>query len=223
MPVEILNLSKALSAASPAEFAEALAAAGAGIDWSTVDLVIANTMVSFWAVHLANAARKPSALYVHESSAIRRFFAPLLPPALFPVVEEAFRSATRVVFTADASRSVFDYLSDRGNFRLLPSWVDVTRVDAFVAAHDPAALRRKHGLDPEAVVFVNIGSVCERKGQHIFVRAIELLKEELRVTYPGRKIQFVMVGAREGTVLSDQFGCCLFHVGILDGLQGQGE
>ena len=201
MPVEILNVSKALSAASPADFAEALTVVGKGIDWSTIDLLIANTMVSFWAVHLAKAARKPSVLYVHESSPIRRFFAPLLPPALFPVVEDAFRSATRVVFTADASRAVFDYLGDRGNFRLLPSWVDVARIDAFVAAHDPAALRRKHGLDPEAVIFVNIGSVCERKGQHIFVRAIELLKEELRVTYPGRKIQFVMVGAREGTYL----------------------
>ena len=158
-------------------------------------------MVSFWAVQLAKGAGKPSVLYVHESSAIRRFFGPLVPPALFPVIEDAFRSATRVVFTADATRQVFEYLGDRGNFRLLPSWVDVARIDAFAAAHDQAALRRKHGLDPDAVLFVNIGSVCERKGQHIFIRAIELLKEELRFTYPGRKLQFVMVGAREGTYI----------------------
>jgi len=138
---------------------------------------------------------------VHESSPVRRFFGPLVAPALFPLIEDAFHDATRVVFTAEATRVVFDYLADRGNFRLLPSWVDVARIDAFAAAHDKAALRRKHGLDPDAVLLVNIGSVCERKGQHIFIRAIELLKEELRFTYPGRRIQFVMVGAREGTYL----------------------
>ncbi|MEO6876442.1 MAG: glycosyltransferase family 4 protein, partial [Opitutaceae bacterium] len=201
MPVEVLDLSTALAADSPAAFATALESVSRPLDWSGTDLVIANTMVSFWAIHLAQAARKPSLLYVHESSVIRRFFAPLLSPALFPVVEDAFRHATRVVFTAAASRTVFDYLGDRGNFRLLPSWVDVARIDAFAAAHDKTSLRRKHGLDPDATLFVNIGSICERKGQHIFIRAVELLKEELRITYPGKKLQIVMVGAREGTYL----------------------
>ena len=196
MPVEVADLSAAFRATSPKEFSAALPPLASG-----VDLVIANTMVSFWAVHLAKAAGVPSLLYVHESTPVRRYFEPILPPALFPVVEEAFRQATRVVFTADSTRLVLDYLNDRGNFTLLPSWVDVARIDAFAAAHDKASLRRKHGLDPDAALFVNIGSVCERKGQHIFIRAIELLKEELRITYPGRKLQFVMVGARPGVYL----------------------
>jgi glycosyltransferase involved in cell wall biosynthesis len=200
LPVEVADLSAAFAAASPAEFSAALAAA-VPVEWSTVDLLVANTMVSFWAVHLAAAAHKPALLYVHESAAIRRFFEPILHPALFPLVEAAFRRATRVVFTADSSRAVFDYLDDRGNFRLLPSWVDVARIDAFAAAHDRAALRRKHGLDPAAVLLVNVGSICERKGQHIYLRAAELLREELRHTYPDRKIQWVMVGARPGLYL----------------------
>ena len=201
MPVEVIDVSAAFAAVSPAAFDRVLASATRAIDWPGTDLVIASTMVSFWAVHLARAARKPSLLYVHESSSIRRFFGPIVPPALFSVIEEAFRSASRVVFTAEATRQVFDYLDDRKNFRLLPSWVDVARIDAFAATHDKLSLRRKHGLDPGAVLFVNIGSICERKGQHIFIRAIELLREELRLTHPGRKIQYVMVGAREGTYL----------------------
>ena len=200
MPVDVLDLSAAFRAGSPGEFHAALKSA-AKADWNCIDLVIANTMVSFWAIHLAQAAGKPSLLYVHESATIRRFFQPIVKPVLFPVIEEAFRKATQVVFTADASRLVFDYLNNRGNFVLLPSWVDVARIDAFAAAHDKASLRHKHGLDPDAVLLVNIGSVCERKGQHIFIRAIELLKEELRFTYPGRKIQFVMVGTRPGLYL----------------------
>lgn len=194
MPVELIDLSGTFRAGSAKEFHRALATAGeTKIDWANTDLVIANTMVSFWAVHLAEAAKKPALLYVHESSPIRRFFEPLLPAELFPVVEDAFRLAERVVFTADSSRLVYDYLNERDNVALLPSWVDVARIDAFAAAHDKADLRRKHGLDPAAVLLVNIGSVCERKGQHVFIRAVELLKEELRFTYPGRKIHFVMV------------------------------
>jgi len=200
MPVEVADLSAAFRATSAKAFHAALPPPTALVGADT-DLVIANTMVSFWAVHLAQAAGVPSLLYVHESTPVRRYFEPILPAALFPVVEEAFRQATRVVFTADASRLVFDYLNGRRNFTLLPSWVDVARIDAFAATHDKASLRRKHGLDPDAALLVNIGSVCERKGQHIFIRAIELLKEELRFTYPGRKIQFVMVGARPGVYL----------------------
>ncbi len=200
MPVTVLDLAKAFRAKSEQEFHAALAAA-TKLNWDDVDLVIANTMVSFWAIHLAHAAGKPALLYVHESSPIRRFFEPIISAALFPVVEDAFRWAQRVVYTADSSRLVFDYLNDRSNAVLLPSWVDVARVDAFAAAHHKADLRRKHGLDPDAVLIVNIGSVCERKGQHIFIRAIELLKEELRITYPGKKIHFLMVGARAGVYL----------------------
>jgi glycosyltransferase involved in cell wall biosynthesis len=200
MPVTVLDLAAAFRAGSEGEFKAALQSA-AKSESHEFDLVIANTMVSFWAIHLAEAAGKPTVLYVHESSPVRRFFEPILSAALFPVVEQAFRLARRVVFTADSSRLVFDYLNDGDNFILLPSWVDVARVDAFAASHQKTELRRKHGLDPDAVLIVNIGSVCERKGQHIFIRAIELLKEELRFTYPNRKIHFVMVGARAGVYL----------------------
>lgn len=201
MPVEVIDLAPALDAETPADFHTALVATTGRLPWGEVDVVIANTMVSFWAVHAARAAGKPCLLYVHESSGVRRFFEPILAPGLFPVVEEAFRLATRVVFTADSSRRVFDHLGDRGNFTLLPSWVDAGRIDAFAAAHRSADLRRKHGLDPDAVLVVNIGSVCERKGQHVFIQAAELLKSELAALYPGRKIQFVMVGARPGLFL----------------------
>ncbi len=201
MPVAILDLSAALKSESTDDFYSALAAATGGLPWQETDLVLCNTMVSFWAVHAAQRASLPVLMYVHESAHIRRFFAPTLSPALIPLIESAFREATRVVFTADSSRAVFSYLDERNNFVSLPSWVDVARVDAFAAVQSKAELRRKHGLDPDAVLIVNIGSICERKGQHIFIRTIELLKAELPTAYPGKKIQFVMVGARAGVYL----------------------
>ncbi len=36
-----------------------------------------------------------------------------------------------------------------------------------------AAMRRKHGFTDDETIIANIGTVCERKGQHVFLRAIE--------------------------------------------------
>lgn len=200
LPVRVVDVSSALGAESPEAFHERLHTATAALPWADTDLVVANTMVAFWAVPAAARHGRPALLYVHESSPVRRFFAPLLAPALFPVVEDAFRRAARVVFTAASSRAVFPHL-DRGQFALLPGWTDLAALDAFAAAHDPAALRRKHGFDPADVLLVNIGTVCERKGQHTFLQAAALLRGELRQLHPAKRIRFVIVGARPGLYL----------------------
>ncbi|MEY3775710.1 MAG: Hyaluronan synthase [Verrucomicrobiota bacterium] len=198
LKVEIWDVSALTGAKNPAGFAVALKSFAAARTWDQVELFICNTLLTFWGVHLAAHLGRTSAFYLHESSAVKRFFAASLPPLMHPVVEEAFRLATRVIFTAQSTRGIHEELNLNDNFRLLPSWVDFERIDAFAAAHAPAALRSKHGLDPDAVVVVNIGSVCERKGQHIYIRGIDLLRKELPARFPGKKIQWVMVGARPG-------------------------
>lgn len=201
MPVTLIDLGKTLAAETADEFSSCLEVAAGVLPWTETDLLIANTIVSFWAIRMAHAKKLPSLFYVHESSPVRRFFKKDIAPDVLPLIEDAFRLATRVVFTADSSRRIFNDLGDKGNFVLLPSWVDAKRIDAFSAEHSSADLRRKHGLDPEAVLVINVGSVCERKGQHIFIQAVDLLRSELPVLYPGKKIQFLMVGARPGLFL----------------------
>ena len=159
-------------------------------------------MVAFWGVHLAQRLGIPSLLYIHESAPVRRFFAPLLPAALIPEAETAFGSADRVAFIAAASMPVHSRHERRGNFLYTPSWIDVARLETYRAANPRAALRAKLGLPADALVVANIGSVCERKGQHIYVRAIALLERELAaagVALPPRR--YLMVGGREGIYL----------------------
>ena len=198
LKVEIWPAAALLGAKTPADFATALKNFAGSRTWDDTDVFVCNTMLTFWGVHLAAHLGKSSALYIHESNTVKRFFSPLLPPVMHETVEEAFRLATRVVYTAQATRDLHEELNVHDNFRTLASWVDFARIEQFTAAHDQAALRRKHGLDPDAVVIVNIGSVCERKGQHIYIRGIDLLGKELPTLFPGKKIQWVMVGAREG-------------------------
>ena len=201
MEVTVADVGPALKATTADEFHAQLKILSGTIDWPNVDLVLANTLVTFWAVHLAHRAGKSALFYVHESAPIPRLFSPLVAPELIPVVEEALTLAQRVAFTADASRQVQTARKQRDNFRVLPSWLDVAGIQQFRATHEKAALRAKHGFAPDSIVLLNLGTVCERKGQHVFLQAAELLEPEFRSRYPNRKIEFVMVGARDDDFL----------------------
>ena len=131
-------------ARTPEDFAAALRFLADTRNLRTTELFLCNTLLTWWAVHLAAHLGKPSALYLHESSPVKRFFQTTLPPALHEVAEEALRLATRVVFTAKSTRDIHEELNLNDNFRSLASWVDFARIEQFVAANwTSLALRRK--------------------------------------------------------------------------------
>ena len=168
------------------------------LDWEQIDLVMCNTLVSFWGVHLAVRAGKPSLFYIHESSSIFRFFESSLPLSLHHLVGQAFERTTRALFLCQATQAYYEDHNRHGNFRIVPSWIRLDVIEMFRRTHDRAALRRKHGIADDETVIANIGTVCERKGQHIFLRALEHFHRE----HGARgKFHFIMVGARPGIYL----------------------
>ena len=167
------------------------------LDWDHIDLVVCNTLVSFWGVLLAARAGKPSLFYIHESSTVFRFFERKLELDLHRLVAQAFRDATRALFLCEATRAYYEDLNVGGNFRTVPSWINLDDIDGFRARHTRAEIRRKHGFADDETIIANIGTVCERKGQHVFLRAIEHFN---RQGHRG-KFRFVMVGARPGIYL----------------------
>lgn len=168
------------------------------IDWEHIDLVVCNTLVNFWGVHLAARAGKPSLFYIHESNSIFRFFERSLPLSLHHLVGEAFERTTRALFLCQATRAYYEDHNRQGNFQIVPSWIRLDDIESFRRTHDRATMRRKHGIADDETVIANIGTVCERKGQHIFLRAIGHFQRE----HGSRgKFHFVMVGARPGIYL----------------------
>lgn len=195
--VTILDAEPLYSSPDEETFARRLGDLQGKIAWDGIDLVVCNTLVSFWGVLLAERAGKASLFYVHESSTVFRFFERKFELHLHHWVARAFHAATRALFLCQATRAYYEDHNINGNFQLVPSWIRLDDIDAFRAAHSRAEMRRKHGFADDETVIANIGTVCERKGQHVFIRAIEHFN---RQGHQGR-FRFVMVGARPGIFL----------------------
>lgn len=168
------------------EFASALSS----IDWSAADIVVANTFTAFWAVHAARTAGRPSLLYVHESTTPAEFYGARVRPAVIELAEESITSATAVSFTTAATSRYH-----RGAQRLAPPWVDIAALDRWRTGRPWAASRAGLGVEPGEFLVCNIGTVCDRKGQHAFVRAVDLLwRRHPQLAQRGR---FILLGGRE--------------------------
>lgn len=155
----------------------------------------ANTFTTFWAVHATHAADRPALLYVHESSTPALFYRDRLHPSLIALAESAFSLADCVSFTTAATRR---YHADAGRserHRLTSCWIDVARIDAWLRKNPRAGFRKRPDVRQDEFLVSNIGTASDRKGQHIFERAVELFCRR----YPelGQCTQFLMLGGRE--------------------------
>jgi glycosyltransferase involved in cell wall biosynthesis/GT2 family glycosyltransferase len=174
---------------TPAEYADRVAAVKNSLDLTRIDLVVTNTVVGFWMIELARQAGLPTLWFIHESARVPRFFAHELAPGMQTVVHAAFRQATRVVFLCAATRRYYDEFNERDHFRILPGWVNASRIREFKAGHSRESLRRRRGIAENESVVLNVGTVCERKGQHWFLAAARRLAARHR-----GPVRFLMVG-----------------------------
>ena len=170
---------------------------GTNLEAKSYDLVVCSTLTSFWGVVLAGLFNLPAIWHIHESTTLDQFFH--FDPVPEGLVESCLASADRIVFQADATRKLFTRYEKGGNFKTISGAIDVGAIDRFREQHSQRSLKVKHGIDPDKIVVSLIGTTCPRKGQLIFVQAIELLQ----TTWPNdiAKICFVMLGARESPYL----------------------
>jgi glycosyltransferase involved in cell wall biosynthesis len=196
LQVLVVDARAMFTAKSTADFNRALDQLIDEYDLSQTDVIAANTMVAFWGVLIAQRLGKPSILYIHESVSARRFFAPHLAPAVIDEAESAFTLASRVVFSAAASQIPHAHLSTQGNFCVIPGWIDTARIKVYAEAHSRTVLRQQLNLPLDAVIFSNVGSVLPRKGQQIYLEAIELLLKARGTIQP--PLFFLIVGAGRG-------------------------
>ncbi len=190
--VQLSDATAIFAAQSTAAAHTAIRALAAAVDFAAADLVVCNTFTTFWAVHAAKAAGRRVLLYVHESTTPASFYLGRVHAGVIALVDEAFGLADCVSFTTASTRSYHLDYGRPANHRLTPGWIDVARIDAWRAAHPREGLRTGFQLKPGELLVTNVGSVCDRKGQHIFARAVDLLWR--RQPELAARTRFVMLG-----------------------------
>jgi glycosyltransferase involved in cell wall biosynthesis len=202
--IAVADCGAVMQAASAEAAAQAVAELARRPEWAAADVVVANSFTTFWAVHAARAARRPVVLYVHESTTPAVFFDTRVSPAVIGLAEQAFGMATLVSFTTAATRNCHLGYGRPERHRLTPGWVDVAALDEWQRRQDRAALRRSFGLGEGELLVCNIGTVSDRKGQHTFVRAVDLFRR--RHPALAARTRFLLLGGRDSvfdTMLAD--------------------
>jgi glycosyltransferase involved in cell wall biosynthesis len=115
------------------------------------------------------------------------------------LVENCFALADRVVFESSATRRLFAPYKEQENFTTIPGSIDVETIEEFCEQHSQHSLKLKHGIPSHKLVVTLIGTTCARKGQLVFVEAIELMQTK----WPDliANLCFVMLGARKSAYL----------------------
>jgi glycosyltransferase involved in cell wall biosynthesis len=190
----IIDAGPVFRAGSEPAAREAIAALGRAVDFAAADLVIGNTFTTFWAVHAAKAAGSRVLWYVHESTSPAAFYRRDIHPSLLAVVEEAFPLADAISFTSAATRRYHAWPGRAVNAVLTPGWVDLQWIDAWLAQNPREALRARFHLQPDELLVTNVGTICDRKGQLGFARAVALFNG--RHPELARRTRFVLLGGR---------------------------
>ncbi|MEB3182506.1 MAG: glycosyltransferase, partial [Nostocaceae cyanobacterium] len=177
IPVEIFQETLPTREESAEQFRSRLQKLGDNIKLKSFDLVICNTLLSFWGIELANLFNLPTIWHIHESQTVdmslSSFFNAASEATMRQLLPDCLINASRVIFQAEATRRIFAQYETRGNFRTIPGGVNLQSINKFCAAHSKSELHAKYGIDEHHTVITIIGTTCERKGQHIFLKAIK--------------------------------------------------
>jgi glycosyltransferase involved in cell wall biosynthesis len=199
IPVHVTDGSPVTSAARyEGHIAELLAWTGR----REFDAVLANTLGAFAGVDLATRLGIPAVWAVHESFTLPMFWFSAYPrETLHPYVreqaEQALRKASAVLFMAEATRQLFVRDAHPQRLVTLPYGVELEAIDAARQSLDPAATRRRLGLEEHARVVLCLGSIEPRKSQATLAQAFAQIADR----HP--HAQLLLVGATEDAYSAD--------------------
>jgi glycosyltransferase involved in cell wall biosynthesis len=165
------------------EAIELAAATGANV-------VLANTIGSFWAVDLAARLGLPSVWAIHESFDLDRFAVEGLGAIDGHVrgrLDEALASAAALVFEADATATLVAGPERADRSIRIDYGIDIDRIDAFRSSHDRAGLRRAHRYADDDVVLLCMGTFEPRKAQASLCAAFDRVAKK----YPRARLALV--------------------------------
>jgi D-inositol-3-phosphate glycosyltransferase len=140
-----------------------------------VDAIVANTIASFPAVHLAGRLGVPVIWAIHESYPLPVLFHAMFggqaDPAVRAAAEMALEEADHLVFEAEATRAIYAPRAGADRCLLVPYGVEIATLDAAMAGLDRATSRQRLGVFEAARLLLCVGTFEPRKAQTLLVRA----------------------------------------------------
>lgn len=151
------------------------------------DIVFINTLLNFPAVLAAEEAGLPSIWNPRESESWSSYFR-FLP---LPVAQTAIASIglpRKVVFVAEATRRVWSDFESHAAFSVVHNALNLSRFSTRLR-DDKQRLRQQLGWQSNEVVFLNVGTLCDRKGQadifQCLPRLLAVLDHPIRIALVG--------------------------------------
>ncbi len=145
---------------------------------SRPEVVYASTLQGFGAMDAARQAGRPGIWNIRESESPERYFAHLASRVRATALS-CFEFPYRVVFDSNACRNLFERWNVAGNFAVVHTGLVRDDWARQLDRWPRSAARSTLGLEPSDVVFLLLGTVCERKGQLDLVEAIARRAAEL--------------------------------------------
>lgn len=146
--------------------------------WNT-DVVLANTLRSYWAVRSAASAEIPCLWAQHESDPWETYF-DFLTGSARSIAFKCFAEAYQVIYVAEATRSAWRDLETRHNFKLIRHGIPQDVIARETKRWTRHSARAALGVPRSARVICLVGTVCERKGQLEAIKAYSKLSPEAR-------------------------------------------
>jgi glycosyltransferase involved in cell wall biosynthesis len=176
------------------------------------DLVVANTLETFWAIHLAEELGVPSIWIVRESEDPAAYFHSRWPTVIAERGVAALDLADSVIFVAEATRDLFRGRLDEERTRLIPNGLDLARFDLDAGGGRRRSTRRRLGIPDARLLILCVGTTCMRKGQLDLIRALDRMKTRVE------ELACVFLGAVEGDYL-ERLKAAADELGLADRVQ----
>jgi glycosyltransferase involved in cell wall biosynthesis len=188
IPIRLIGDPQA-GVADPSVYLGACEAIGRAFHEVDTEVVVANTLSTFWAITAAQSVGLPAIWCQHESEPWQTYYDYLAQP-LRGYAYSAFAQAYRVTYVAEATRRTWQAVETRGNFQVIRHGIHPERLSAEISLWSRAMARTQLKIDEDDLVLVLVGTVCRRKNQRDLINAFAGLPPEIQ-----KRLRLFVVGA----------------------------
>ena len=140
------------------------------------DVVVANTIRTFFFINVAAELGIPTVWHIHECYSTDNLLHEF-QRYLRSDCRSAFRHADQIVYCSRTAREIHRNLDRWQNSTVVHNRIDVTDINEFLGSTTIEEARSRIGAPQGRKVIVTAGTVCERKSQHVLVEAAARLKQ----------------------------------------------